>query len=85
MRQIAWEEQTKRAAIEAQRQAALTRIEAPRLLLSGYMACTFDERGATLDRMFDAFGTAQASRDTGSMQTLTATASWSEPFEQPCP
>lgn len=70
MHQTAEEEQTKRAAIEAQRQAVLAKIEATRVLLSEYMARTFDERGATLDRMFDALDTAQASGDTGTVQHL---------------
>ena len=70
MHQTTEEEKTKRAAIEAQRQTVLTKIEATRLLLSEYMTRAFDERGITLDRMFDALDIAQTSGDSGTVQQL---------------
>lgn len=70
MHQTAEVERTRREAIEAQRQVVLARIEATRLLLDEYMTRTFDERKGTLNRMFDALDSAQASGDTSGMQHL---------------
>jgi hypothetical protein len=54
-------ERTRRAEIEADRQTALTQIEATRFLIHEYMTRTFDERRGTLDRMFLSLQEAQAS------------------------
>ncbi|RJF75566.1 hypothetical protein D3875_00520 [Deinococcus cavernae] len=63
MHRTADEEATKRAEIDANRTAALARIEATRYLIEQYMSRTFDERKSTLDRLFDALGTAQEQGD----------------------
>lgn len=63
-------ERTRRAEIEADRQAALARIEATRFLIQEYMARTFDERRATLDRMFLSLEEAQASGNDALAQQL---------------